>query len=103
MVSRIKQFVAGQAVKRIIANLPYFSKENLISRNLLTPCMIIDNPHILREAVATCHVHPTHESADQILKGEIAKFLDEYAKKIKCLTEEEWQSLKTEGSTLITK
>jgi len=73
------------------------------SENLLTPCMIIDNPHILREAVATCHVHPTHESADQILKGEIAKFLDEYAKKIKCLTEEEWQSLKTEGSTLITK
>jgi len=35
----------------------------------------------IKQAVATCHAHLTHKNANQILKGDIAKFLDEYSKK----------------------
>jgi MoaA/NifB/PqqE/SkfB family radical SAM enzyme len=63
------------------------------SDNLLTPCMIIDNPHILREAIQRFNAFPTHPDADQILRGEIAEFLDRYASELKMLTEKEWQKI----------
>jgi MoaA/NifB/PqqE/SkfB family radical SAM enzyme len=66
------------------------------SDNLLTPCMIIDRPHILREAVFNYGAKPTHEEADQILKGKIACFLNEYAKEMERLTREDWQKIKGE-------
>ncbi len=64
------------------------------SDNLLTPCMIIDMPHILREAVFKYGARPTHQDADQILKGEIARFLDEYSRKMQELTKHDWEKMK---------
>jgi len=76
-------------------NSPFFKflrSKQPFSKNLLTPCMIIDNPDILREAIKNRNAYPTHEDADQILKGEIACFLDSYSKRIKELTEQDWQN-----------
>lgn len=48
------------------------------NRNHLRPCMIIDNPAILREVVSLCHAHPTHPGADTII-SELAPAMDQYA------------------------
>ena len=37
------------------------------SDNLLTPCMIIDNPDVYREVVLSCNAYPTHEGAEDVL------------------------------------
>jgi len=36
------------------------------SENLLTPCMIIDNPHIFREVCRKCSAYGTHEGAEDV-------------------------------------
>jgi MoaA/NifB/PqqE/SkfB family radical SAM enzyme len=63
------------------------------SRNLLTPCMIIDQPWVLREVVAKSGAHPTHPGAETII-ADLKDKLDEYSKayhKIADLAwEEEW-------------
>ncbi len=71
------------------------------SENLYAPCMIIDHPCILREAVRRFDAQPTHPDADQILKGEIARFLDEYSKKINEITQPEWEKWRRERVTLM--
>jgi len=62
--------------------------------NLLTPCMIIDNPEILRQAVKITNARPTHQDAEVILDGEISKGLDEYAKRIQEITRPVWEKIK---------
>jgi MoaA/NifB/PqqE/SkfB family radical SAM enzyme len=62
--------------------------------NLLTPCMIIDNPEILRQAVKITNARPTHQDAEVILDGEISKGLDEYAKRIQEITRPVWEEIK---------
>jgi len=47
--------------------------------NLLRPCMIIDNPQVLRNVVKRNGAKPTHEGADMII-NELAPTLDAYAK-----------------------
>jgi hypothetical protein len=59
--------------------------------------MIIDKPSVLREAVFKYGAYPTHQEAEQILRGEIASFLDVYSKKMEELTSEEWERLKKEN------
>lgn len=71
------------------------------SENLYAPCMIIDHPCILREAVKKFNAQPTHPDADQILKGGIARFLDEYSKKINEITQPEWERWKKERVALL--
>lgn len=62
--------------------------------NLMTPCMIIDNPHILRKAVSLTGVYPTHEEADAILDGKISEGLDKYAQEIHQIFDPIWQDIK---------
>lgn len=62
--------------------------------NLLTPCMIIDDPRVLREAVIKTGARPTHEGADVILNGPVKESLDEYARQIHEITESAWESMK---------
>ena len=71
------------------------------SENLYAPCMIIDHPCILREAVKRFNAQPTHPDADQILKGEIARFLDEYSRKINKITQPEWERWRKERAALL--
>ena len=62
--------------------------------NLLTPCMIIDQPEILRQAVKRTNARPTHQDAEVILDGEIGKGLDEYAKRMQEITRPIWEKIK---------
>ncbi|MDI6814872.1 MAG: radical SAM protein, partial [Dehalococcoidales bacterium] len=48
------------------------------SQNLLRPCMIIDEPSVLREVVAEEAAHPTHPGAETIIT-ELAPAIDRYA------------------------
>ncbi|MCM8792191.1 MAG: radical SAM protein [Candidatus Omnitrophica bacterium] len=62
--------------------------------NLLTPCMIIDQPEILRRVVQNTGARPTHEGADLFLNGKIADGLNEYAKGIQEITRPIWEKIK---------
>lgn len=62
--------------------------------NLLTPCMIIDNPDILRQAISKTGAYATHPGADVILNGNVREGLDEYAYQIHRLTDPVWETIK---------
>lgn len=64
---------------------PFFTeikKRQPFNENHLMPCMIIDNPQILREVVKISGAYPTHEGAASILE-EFAPHLDTYARQMK--------------------
>jgi MoaA/NifB/PqqE/SkfB family radical SAM enzyme len=78
-------------------NSPFFKflrQLQPFSDNLLTPCMIIDQPEILRQAVKRTNARPTHQDAEVILDGEIGKGLDEYAKRMQEITRPIWEKIK---------
>jgi len=58
--------------------------------NLLRPCMIIDVPEVLREAVARCGAHPTHPGAETIIT-DLAEQVDENARRWAELADAEWE------------
>jgi len=60
------------------------------SDNMLRPCMIIDNPHVLREVVSEGHAEPTHAGADDLL-GPYAAELDNYATCFKLAADDVWE------------
>lgn len=37
------------------------------NENMLRPCMMIDNPNVIRDVASECHAHPTDPSADAML------------------------------------
>ena len=62
--------------------------------NLLRPCMIIDNPRVLREAVAEHIVTQGHEhSEDIICDPRVVQWVDRYAARFKELTDPEWERM----------
>lgn len=65
------------------------------SDNLLTPCMIIDNPHIFRELVRSCCAYPTHDGAEDVLT-KISADLDDYGRRLRSLYDPIWASEKAE-------
>ena len=71
--------IKGKSLKEVLRNPLFqsFQKRQPFSDNLLAPCPIIDNPQQLRDIVAESGAYPTHEGAETILSGSIAKFLDE--------------------------
>lgn len=79
-------------------NSPFFkflrSRQPYGNGNLLAPCMIIDNPHILREAVAQTGARPTHEGAEVLLEGPVKEGLARYAAEIHRLTQPAWETIK---------
>ena len=74
--------------------------------NLLRPCMIIDNPQVLRNVVKRNGAKPTHEGAEVIV-NEMAPTLDAYAEEaartLDPIWEAEWQKrivdMETRGSS----
>lgn len=62
--------------------------------NLLAPCMIIDNPEVLRQAVAKTGAYPTHEGAQVVLGGSIKEGLNEYSCQIHKITDPLWENIK---------
>jgi hypothetical protein len=51
--------------------------------NPLRPCPVCDNPWLQRRWVAEHSAKPGQPGADDVLKGEVAAFLDEYAAEMK--------------------
>ncbi|MCE5322349.1 radical SAM protein [bacterium] len=60
--------------------------------NQLKPCMFLDNPHVLREAVAESGAYATHEGAESLIT-ELAPTLDRYAEEMEHLTDPMWEKL----------
>jgi len=67
-----------------------FRKRQPYTPNHLSPCCIIDNPHVLREIVAETGAHPTHDGAENVVTYH-AKALDEYAAKYKEISNVAWE------------
>jgi len=65
------------------------------TENLLTPCMIIDNPDVFRNVVRTCCAYPTHEGAEDVVV-KIKDELDEYGRRERALGDEIWEKVKYE-------
>ncbi len=61
--------------------------------NLYSPCMIIDNPKILRALVKKHNARPTHKGAESVIQEPIAAFLDKYSHEYKKLTQRMWEEL----------
>ncbi len=60
------------------------------SDNLLTPCMIIDQPWVLRELVNSYGARTT-DGGDDLLRGEIAEGLDSYGREIHNIYDPLWE------------
>jgi len=67
-----------------------FKRRRPYNENLLRPCTIIDNPHILREVVKEGGAHPTHKGSDSIITT-LAPALDEYAEKYGEIADKSWK------------
>lgn len=88
----IRQALQSDLFKTIQKNQPY-------SKNLMCPCMIIDNPQVLRNIVAQTGARPSYPGAESIIT-ESASFLDEYAKKIHQLWDPVWVEKYDSGKKL---
>jgi len=60
------------------------------NQNHLRPCMILDNPHIMREIIASIHPKFTHPGAEEIYTQR-AGALDEYAQRFADFIEPVWE------------
>ena len=66
--------------------------------NYLLPCMIIDNPSVLREVVKEGGARPTHPGAETIIT-DLAPDLDEYARRYKEIADKSWARERDRGSS----
>jgi MoaA/NifB/PqqE/SkfB family radical SAM enzyme len=58
--------------------------------NHLRPCMIIDNPQVMREVIRTVCPHFTHPGAEEIYTDQ-SKKIDQYAEEYGILADEIWE------------
>jgi MoaA/NifB/PqqE/SkfB family radical SAM enzyme len=73
--------------KAIRQKYPYNEKGNLKA-----PCMIIDNPDVLREVVDTHLVQQGHEHSEDLIHDEnVVDWINRYAKRFRELTDPEWE------------
>ncbi|MGA2192312.1 MAG: radical SAM protein [Nitrospirota bacterium] len=67
-------------------------KEN---ENRLTPCILIDKPEYVREAVLISGARPTHPGAEKLIT-DLAQDIDKYAEEHCRLAGEAWEKIKAE-------
>jgi len=79
----LKEALNSDFMKAIRKRQPYRD-------NYLTPCMLIDEPTVLREAVAKCHAHPTHDGAETLIT-DLKQQIDEYAGSYRAIADEAWE------------
>jgi MoaA/NifB/PqqE/SkfB family radical SAM enzyme len=64
------------------------------SGNLKRPCILLDNPHVLRRLVAQYLVPHGHEHSEDLIRDPaIVHWVDAYAERLKEMTEPEWQNI----------
>ena len=61
--------------------------------NLYLPCMLIDNPEVMRELYSKCKIYPTHENATCLINS-INGDIDEYSRKVKETYNSVWEKEK---------
>ncbi len=79
----LKDVLNSEFMRAIRARQPY-------RENYLTPCMLVDEPTVLREVVTKYGAHPTHDGAETLvttLKDEI----DEYAREYRAIADVAWE------------
>ncbi len=65
------------------------------SENHLRPCMVIDNPYIMRDVCAKFNAYPTHPGSESIIKDKkIVSFLDDYSENFKKIVDPIWYEKK---------
>ncbi len=83
----LREIVNSEFFKSIRREFPY--NENA---NLKRPCMIIDNPEVLRKVVREGYVAQGHDHSEDIIKDpHVREWVDEYADEYKRLREPEWE------------
>lgn len=86
----LKEVLTSQFFREIRSRQPF-------TENPLTPCMIIDNPHNLREVVRKCHAYPTHVGAETLIT-DLAGEMDEYAMEYHGIADRTWREEYAEES-----
>jgi len=83
----LKEVINSPFMKKIRSYQPY-------KENLLTPCMIIDAPHVLRKVVTEFDARPTCEGAEEIITkfaDNLDGYAEEYARYADAAWEKEWK------------
>ena len=81
----LKEALKCQFFQEIRKRQPY-------SPNLLTPCMLIDHPYVIRELCQICPIHPTHPGA-QTLVEDLKNDLDQYSHKVQEIYDQIWREI----------
>jgi MoaA/NifB/PqqE/SkfB family radical SAM enzyme len=64
------------------------------NKNLLLPCMMIDNPKVIREVVAKTGAYPTHPSAEKMIKDpDFMNKLDKLSEDFKPEADKAWKEV----------
>jgi MoaA/NifB/PqqE/SkfB family radical SAM enzyme len=63
------------------------------SDNLLRPCMLIDEPHVIRDIVHSTGAWPTHLGADDLITS-YAEAIDAYSKGFKAIADPVWETMR---------
>lgn len=79
----LKEVLNSDFMKAIRREQPYRD-------NYLTPCMLIDEPDVLRQAVARYHAHPTHPGAETLVTN-LKHEIDEYASSYRAIADDVWE------------
>ncbi len=79
----LHQVLQSGFFRHIRARQPY-------SHNYLRPCMIIDHPEVLREAVREHGARPTYAGGEALLGGPCAAGLDEFAEEWGRVADRQW-------------
>lgn len=75
--------IKDKSLREVLQNPLFksYQKRQPFTDNLMAPCPIIDNPQELRDIVEESGARPTHPGADTVLKGNVAKELDNLSKR----------------------
>lgn len=81
----LKEILNSDFFKGIRAHQP-------CSENHLRPCMVIDNPKLMREVCNKFNAYTTHPGSESIIRDEnIVSFLDEYSESFKKIVDPIWK------------
>ncbi len=87
----LEEAINSPFMKSIRSEQPY-------RQNLLTPCMIIDSPDVLRKVVKEHNARPTCEGAEEIIT-KLAPDLDEYAVAYRKYADPAWEREYSNGAS----
>jgi len=82
----LKEILQSDFFKAIRKRQPY-------NENLLLPCMLIDNPEVLREIHDEVKIKPTHQGAESLF-NELKEGIDKYSKEVKKVYGPVWEDFK---------